>query len=174
MDLSQLTNQPERTVEIGGKPYQFGELPIDALGRLQAWIKAHVPHPLDAVKGHLDGLSEADRRYLLEQARQEARQWPPVIGTAAGAAALLSTEAGQLAAFAEGLRVHQPAATDKDAAALFKRLRTDAAKAAAAAAKAGRQYDGEGPARDIFAVLFGLDPRDHDDDDGDGENLPKS
>ena len=89
MDLSQLTDEPELTIAIGGREYQFSELPIAALARLQEWIKREHPHPIEAIKPHLDGLGPEERRYLLDQARLEARSWPPEIGTPEGAEALL-------------------------------------------------------------------------------------
>lgn len=171
MDLATLIGLPELSVEIRGRLYQFSELPIDSLARLQAWVKANVPHPLDVVKGHLDGLPDGDRRYLLDQARIDARSWPPVVGTAAGAAALLSTEPGQFEAFFEGLLVHQPATVRNLARSLFRGLRADAAKAAQAAQKEGREFDGESTARSIFAVLFGLGSHLEADDEG---QLPKA
>ena len=85
MDLTTLTGSPELTVPIGGRVYAFSELPIDALAKLQAFIRANTPNPLDLVKPHLDGLSTADRQHVLEQARLDAKNWPPQVGTSAGA-----------------------------------------------------------------------------------------
>ncbi len=160
MTLDQLTDLPQLELPIGGKLYRFSELPVEALGRLQAIIKRTVPHPVAALAGHLDGLAEADRQYVLEQARAESWRWPPVVGTAAGAAALLGTEEGQIEALYEGLQVHQPETSRAVAVRIFRLLRTDSAAAAKAAKAAGRKYDGEGPARRIFAALFGLDDPD--------------
>ena len=154
--MIELTDQPCLTIDIAGQTYRFSELPIEALGRLQAFIKAVVPHPVAALAGHLDGLDEADRRYLLEQARLEAKSWPPVIGTAEGSAVLLGSEAGQIETLYEGLRVHQPATTREFAKRIFRHLRKQSADDSLRAQRNGREYDGEGPARRIFAVLFGL------------------
>jgi hypothetical protein len=165
--LDQLTDQPQIAVTIGGQVYRFSELSIAALGRLQALIKETMPHPVQALKGHLDGLAAADREFLLKEAYRDARSWPPVVGTAAGAAALLSSEPGQIAALYEGLLVHQPQITQADVVRIFRALRRDAAREAAAARQNGQEYDGEGTARRIFAALFGLGI------DEDSEPLPK-
>jgi len=159
LTLDQLTDAPQLTVSIAGREYQFGELPLDALGRLQAWIKRAVPNPIDAVKPHLEGLSEADRRALLDRAYDDARSWPPILGTDAGAKALLSGEPGQVEAFHEGLKVHQPQVTRAEAGRLYKTLLRDAARDRSAARTAAR----------IFAVLFGAP----DPERPDGTGLPK-
>jgi hypothetical protein len=155
-DLAQLTDHPDLTIAIGGREYRFSELPVAQLGRLQAWVKDSSPHPVDE-----------DRRYLLDQARRDAQRWPPKVGTAEGAAALLGTEPGQIEALAAGLSVHHPELSRADAERVFRALRKDAAKEARRAQREGRKYDGEGAARRIFAVLFGLD----DDEDDDLKNF---
>lgn len=160
--LDRLAGQPELSLEINGRRYHFSELPIESLARLQSWVKDHVPNPLEAVKPLLGGLPAEDRQYLLDQARRDALGWPPVIGTAAGAAALLSTEPGQIEALHVGLAVHQPETTPEEARRIFRVLSKDARKEAKRAKRDGRNYDGEGSARDIFAVLFGLASDDED------------
>lgn len=141
--LDQLTDAPQLTVPIAGHALQFSELTLAALGRLQAWIKQEIPHPIDAVKPHLAGLDPADRQALLDRAYDDARDWPPVLGTAAGAKALLEAEPGQIEAFHEGLLIHQPETTRDEARRLYKTLLRDAAGA------------GGRTAARIFAVLFG-------------------
>jgi hypothetical protein len=167
MDLSHLTDQPQLRLTICGRAYRFSELPLEALGRLQEWLKANHKHPLDDIKPHLSGLSDTDRAAVLEAARKEGRNWPPQIGTAAGSAALLSSEPGQVEAVYEGLLVHQPELSREAAARVYRQLRKEAGAAAKAAKRAGREYDGEGTAHRIFAVLFGLD------DPSDEYDLPK-
>lgn len=143
LTLDQLTDAPQLIITIGDDAYMFSELPVAALGRLQAWIKQTVPHPIAALKPHLAGLDPEDRRVLLERAYDEALAWPPILGTPAGAQALLSNEAGQTEAFHEGLKVHQPETTRTQAARLYRALLRDA--------------DGSGgkKAARIFAILFG-------------------
>jgi hypothetical protein len=156
MDLTTLNDRPELTVRVGGAEYHFSELPIGRLADLQDFLRRTVPHPIDALKGHLDGLDPADRQALLSEARREARSWPPAAGTAAGTAALLATEAGQVEALFAGLSVHHPGATRADAGRLYRRLTRDAAAAAARARREGRPADEDGDARRIFSVIFGL------------------
>jgi hypothetical protein len=166
MKLTQLSDQPELTVEIGSQPYHFSELPIGTperrgdppygLAALQRWITEHVPHPLDALRGHLDGLPPAVAASLAENARQESRHWPPQVGTAAGTAALLGTEPGQVEALYWGLQLHHPETTRDKARWVYRQLGRQALADAAVARRAGREYDGEGLVKRIFGVLFGL------------------
>ncbi len=173
MSLETCTDSPELTVTIGGASYSFSELPIAQLAKLQTWIRAHVPHPLDTLKGHLDGLDPADRAALLEAARVEARGWPPQIGTAAGAAALLGSEPGQVEALAAGLSVHHADLSREHVGRIYRQLRKDAGREAKKARREGREYDGEGDVRRIFAVLFGLDDPDEPElPNGSGRPIP--
>lgn len=169
MDIAQHTDQPAR-VEIAGVAYGFSELPIEALGRLQQWIKDHHPNPMEVIKPHLDGFAAADRAEIIRQARQEAASWPPQVGTGRGAQALLGDEAGQREAFYEGLRVHQPNTTRKQADRLFRELGREAARA-----KAGGAPDvvAERSIARIFGILFGADD-DPLDGEGEGDGGPKA
>lgn len=160
---------PELTVPIGGFVFGFSELPVEKLDELQAFIRRTTPHPLEAVKKHLEGLDLDDRQFLLEQARVDAKNWPPQVGTAAGALALLSSEPGQIEALRVGLTVHQPGTSEAEARRVFKALRKQAAQDAAAAKAKGQKYSGEGTVQRIFACLFGLD----DFEPEAGESLPK-
>lgn len=166
MDLTKLTDRPELTVAIDGRDYHFSEVPIARLSDLQDYIRKAVPHPLEALKGHLDGFGDRDRDRLLDEARAAAAKWPPQAGTAEGAAALLSNEAGQRTALGVGLSVHHPETSAEDVDRLFRWLRKDTLRRAKAARKAGRKDDGEAVVGRIFAVIFGLDP--------DAEPLPES
>lgn len=167
MDLAQLTDQPT-WIAIGGKSYGFSEIPFGGLGELQAWLKDNTPHPLRSLAGQLDGFSEEEKAELLRQAREDAKSWPPVVGTAAGAAALLATEAGQLRALWVALKVHQPATTLDEARRLYKALQGEAARLARARrGKAPAAGDAEAKVSRIFAIAFGMDGDDQADE-GDG------
>lgn len=156
LDLTQLTDEPELIVQIGGRAYQFSELPIEALARLQSWLRANNPHPVDALRGHLEGLPDHVAIAMGEAARKEAKTWPPQVGTAAGSIALLSTEPGQIEVLYEGLCGHQ-ATTRESAHALYRVIQKQTAREAKAAKAAGLKYSGEGTITRIFGVLFGLD-----------------
>lgn len=145
MDLTQLTGKPELTVTISEKEYHFSEFTIDALAELQSWVRKHTPHPIDEIKEHLDGLPAEDRRYLLDKARADAKDWPPKVGTPAGALALLGSPEGQIETIYRGLLTHQPHTTIDDARAIYRTL---------VKAKA------EGTITKVVGVLFGLDPDD--------------
>lgn len=158
MDLSELTDRPELTVTIGGRAYHFSEVPIDRLADCQDFLRRTVPHPVQAIRPHLDGLKPEDRQALLENARREARDWPPQAGTSAGMLALCSTEAGQLAALAAGLSVHHPEATPADVRRIYRELQREALREAKRRKRdAGTGGDdGEGLVKRIFSVIFGF------------------
>lgn len=154
MDLTKLVDGiPELEETIGGVRVVFSEIPIEGLARLQAWINAHVPHPLDAIRDRLAKLPPAVASDLAERARREATQWPPEIGSAEGAVALLGSTEGQVAAFHEGLKVHHPDATPSDAARLYKVLRREVAKT-----RDQRRV------KRIYATIFGTGAADEDDE----------
>lgn len=160
MDIAQHTDQPAR-VEIAGGTYKFSELPIESLGRLQQWIKDHHPNPLVVIQPHLAGFSATDRAEVIRQARQEAASWPPQVGTGRGTQALLGDEAGQREAFFEGLLVHQPGTTRKQADRLFRELGREAARAKALGMS---EVVAERKIATIYGLLFGAE-----DDPLDGE-----
>ncbi|HXS24477.1 MAG TPA: hypothetical protein VN719_09620 [Gemmatimonadales bacterium] len=147
MDLARLSNQPVEIV-VAGQPLLFGELTLEGIARLQAWVKEHVPHPLRALQGQLVGFSESEKSELLRQAREDAKAWPPQIGTRKGNGALLSTEEGQIAALTEALKVHQPIWTDADGKRLYRQLE-----------RWGRKHPDQAEAtlRRIYAIAFGVD-----------------
>lgn len=161
MDLDDLTNQPS-PIEIAGRTYLFSELPFESLGALQKWVKDNHPHPLRALRGQLDGFTDEEKAELLSQAREEAKHWPPVIGTARGAAALLRTESGQMQALWVALKVHQPDTSEAEARRLYKALEKEAATIARRNRKSGG--DAEAKVSRIFAVAFGLAQEDEGDD----------
>ncbi|MDG3003251.1 hypothetical protein [Paludisphaera mucosa] len=186
--LDSLIDAPALVVEVGGRTYRFSELTLAALGRLQAWIKATCPHPLDALKPHLEGLTAAERRELIADAVEAGRSWPPRIGTNAASELLLGTQEGQLLVLLEGLRAQEPAATDADAEALYSGLTREVKRAArearaayvaecaahAAASEAAEaaglkptpppappKFDGDARIGRIYGTLFGTyDPED--------------
>lgn len=146
MQLDTILNTPV-TVMVAGVPLQFQELDLAAMGRLQQWIKAKCPHPLDVVKPHLAGFSAEDRGILLDQARREAASWPPEIGSAAAAGLLLTNKAGRVATLLEGLRACKPDATEAEAEWLHRVMKTD-----------------EKVANKIIKIIFGTDATSDEDD----------
>jgi hypothetical protein len=128
MDLTKLVDGiPDLLERIGGVEVVFSEVPIEGLARLQAWIKANVPHPLEAIRDYLAKLPPGVASDLAEKARRDAMNWPPEIGTAEAAVALLGSTEGQVAAFLEGLLVHHPDATPSDARRLYNTLKREVA-----------------------------------------------
>jgi hypothetical protein len=154
--LDTLDDRPELIATIEGKEYGFGELPIGKRADLQAYLRRTTPHPIDAVKPHLEGLRPEDRQALLENARREARSWPPDLGTPAGMMALTSTTEGQIEVLAAALSVHHPECGREDAVRLYRALEREAAREAMAARRRGEPYDGRGTARRIYSVIFGM------------------
>lgn len=154
MDLTQLVDTaPELEERIGGVRVFFSEIPIEAMAGLQAWIKERVPHPLEAIRDHLAHLPPAIAAELAERARQEAKSWPPEVGTEDGARVLTGTPDGQAECFYEGLKVHHPDVTRDDASRLYRQLRREVSKS----------RDGRRVLR-IFATIFGTDPPDERQD----------
>ncbi len=123
MDLAQLTNAP-REIEVAGRTYKVSALKLKEWGSVQAWIKDNVPSPLGALKSaDLDGLSNADKRTLLDVAVRQQRDWPPRVGSAAWLEAL-DHDGGHAMFLHAILSKHQPSFTEADAEALAERLTT--------------------------------------------------
>ena len=156
--LDTMLDHPRLTVEVEGVVYRFSELPLEAMARIQAWIRTNVPHPLDALKGRLDGLDPEDRRYLLDRAYDAAQEWPPRVGTKAAGEVLAQSMAARLVVFLEGLRVHQPNATEADAQRLHDAL-----------IRGSDRADGIRTAKRILQVLHGVEDDEPDDDDQAGD-----
>lgn len=119
-DVSILSAAPVE-ITIDGAAYKVGPLKIRELGLLQAWVKTQVPHPIEAIKPHLTGLPEVVQIAMAESARQEAKSWPPQVG---------SIEANRLFSGADGekellfviLSKYQPHLTRADTDAMADRL----------------------------------------------------
>lgn len=91
------------------------ELKLMGLLELQAWLQKTVPHPIDRIKDHLDGLASEDRQKLLSDARHEANNWPPNVGSEEAAEYLLMTKFGPVETMFVGLKQHQPDITKDEA-----------------------------------------------------------
>lgn len=150
--LSELLDGPVLTVRIGGGDYRFSELPIASMVALEEWIKVNSPHPIDAIRSHLDGLSSEERQSLLESARKDANDWPPRIGTQAGSRVLMGGgDLGQIEVLYHGLLVHHKDATREHARGLHRWLERAMRREVAA------DPDGESPTvRRIYAAIFGM------------------
>ena len=152
MDLAQLLSQPALTISLGGKTYRFSELTLGAMASLQAWVKDHVPNPLAAVKEHLGGLPVELQKHLLTQARAEAANWPPQVGSPECNRILTSSVVGQIETLYHGLKVHQPDATVEDAEVLYRLMKQSGELATVTK---------------VYRAIFGA-PIDEDDDLGGG------
>lgn len=150
--LSELLDGPTFSVRVGGRDYGFSEVPVSSLLALETWIRENTPHPIESIKPYLAGLEPEDRKQLLERARQDALEWPPRIGTSAGARALLgSGDMGQIETLYHGLLVHHPGATRDHARGLYRKLKQ------AMKREIATSEDGESPTvRRIFAAIFGM------------------
>jgi hypothetical protein len=109
--IDQLSGQPELTETIAGHQYHFSALTVDALARLQAWMRDNIPDPMESVKPALEGLAPEDRQYLLNEARKERLSWPPDIMSHKGKIALMSSDSGTQELFLECVHVHHPEIT---------------------------------------------------------------
>jgi hypothetical protein len=92
VDLARLT-AAERTITLGGRPFRVSPLNFKDFGVLQGWIKDRSPHPVSAIRGHLEGLTESQQAVLLKAAAAMALKWPPRVGSEE-ANALLGTPEG--------------------------------------------------------------------------------
>jgi hypothetical protein len=154
--LDTLDDRPTLFVTIEGRQYGFSELTGEKRADLQAYLRRTTPHPIEAVKPHLDGLSPADRQSLLEGARRAAMDWPPNLDDASGMVALTSRTAGQIEALFVGLTMHHPELTRDDAARIYRALEREAMREAMTARRRGEKYDETlGTARRIYSVMFG-------------------
>jgi hypothetical protein len=150
--LAELLDGPTFTLRIGGADYRFGEIPVPSMLALEEWIKANSPHPIQAIKPYLDGLPPEERQSLLENARKDAKDWPPRVGTQAGSRVLMSSgDLGQIEVLYYGLLVHHKEATREHARGLHCWLERAMRREIAA------DPDGESPTvRRIYAAIFGM------------------
>ena len=112
-----------QNVEIGDRAFRFGELTPDGFRRLREWIGANVPNPLQAIKGQLDGFSEAEKASLLRGAYEDFLHWPPEATSQEGLRYLFDSPDGHLALIQEALRVHQPDAPKTDVEWVYQQTR---------------------------------------------------
>lgn len=120
--LTQLAGQPELSLTIRGKTYLFSELRLKELVELQKWLQENTPHPIDQIKGRLDGLSDQERMTLLSEARHDAKDWPPQVGDRDGARLLITTLPGQIEALYVGLKNHHPEVTRDEIFDIYRAL----------------------------------------------------
>lgn len=177
MDLDIFAGLPAYTLEAGGRSWKFTEIDMAGLAELQAWLRASVPNPLEAVKPLLSGLEPAERAGLLENARREALDWPPRIGTPAGALALFGSEEAQVLILRLALRTHHPELTAEQAGRLFRWLKAqdaawDRAEAQRVRAEGGTPREYPVNAR-IIATAFGM-PSPDDEEELKGFSGPKA
>jgi hypothetical protein len=152
--LDTLDDRPELTVRIAGREWSFSELTLEKRADLQAYLRRAVPHPVDAVKGHIDGLTPEERRPFLEAAREAAREWPPDIGRPDGMQALMSTEEGRAELLAAALSLHHPELPREAVGLLYRELNRMTRREEAEARRRGEPFDG-GTARRVFMVAMG-------------------
>lgn len=62
----------ETDIEVGGKRYRLPRLSREIGEKFVAWVNPLLPHPLDAIKGHLDGLPEAMQQRIVDDALERA------------------------------------------------------------------------------------------------------
>lgn len=138
--LDKILNSPVTIEARNGASFVVRELSLDALARLQSWIRARYPHPIAAIRDYLDGLDPSERAALLEAARKDAAHWPPSVNSAEAITFVLNSHEGILTLALEALRSANPAATEADAMRLYHAIRHD-----------------DAAARRLFAAVFGRD-----------------
>lgn len=113
MTLDELTAAP-RQLSIAGRRYTVGPLELREWGQLQAWLKDNGLSPLRSIAGDLEGLGEADRKFLLTKALEQQRRWPPRVATDEWFDAI-SAAGGDSQFLLAVLRKHQPDMTPEEA-----------------------------------------------------------
>ena len=153
MELVEHADKPELTIRSGGKEYNCGAIWQKERAELDAWLMKRVPHPLDAIKNHLEGLPASVVTDLTRAARQDAKHWPPQVGTAEGTEALLSTPGGQIEMLRVALQKFHSGATEVDAERLFHAMNQESFYLKRQAKLEGRADDSALPAIRILCTL---------------------
>ena len=153
MDLAEHLDQPQ-PVRVDGVDYPFSELAIASLAKLQAWIKEHVPNPLVAIRSQLKGFDAEDRHFLLDQARKDAANWPPLMGSPQAGRLLAERPDFQVETLWVGLQQHWPECERATAEHLHRKVKNLP------------------QARTIYAILFGM-PEDAEEGESEGEGDSK-
>lgn len=144
MDLIDFCGKPAGYVEFADRRFGFGELTLERLATLQVYLDRLSPHPVEEVKPLLEGLAPDERRLLLDDARERAKDWKRLrVETAAGIKALLSERGGQTELFVAAIGLHHPEIDRATAERIFMR-----------AATTGRIE----AINDVFAYALGMDP----------------
>lgn len=120
MDLATLTNAPKE-LSLCGASYTVSALTLAEWGILQAWLKSKNRNPVTIA---LEQLAETaregikvevdDRRALLSLASEQAKVWPPMIGSGAWFDLIQNTDGGPTQFLKHVLRKHQPAITEAE------------------------------------------------------------
>jgi hypothetical protein len=122
-DLATLTAQPVR-IRLAGAEYLATPLTLADRGAVQARIKEAVPHPVDAIRPHIEGLAPEERKPFLEDARAvlNERGWPPRLGTPEGNAVACSDPGCLVEILHRSLGREQAGFTKDHAERLFRSL----------------------------------------------------
>ena len=101
MDLAQATQALEQ-VAIAGRSFSVRQLKLREWGALQSWLKQAAPSTVAvALKGLAEAqaagvaVTQAQQDTLFAQAQEEARGWPPRVGTTDWLHALEDLEGGR-------------------------------------------------------------------------------
>jgi len=170
MDLDQQVGAP-RAWTFAGREWLVSGLTPYQLGKLTAWLKDHVPNPLQEVKALIkDGVFTAEeRKALIDEAKARAEPkyqtfgertvqvsgWPPQFGSAE-ASAVLFNGSGIPAFLHVILSKHQPDLTPAEAEALAPLFTVEDLRALIDLIGVGgpddedeEDGDGDGPAADL-------------------------
>ncbi len=122
MDSESLSKAP-REVTLAGKTYLVSKLEYEEWNLLRAWIKDHAVDPVVAMMDHMTRakaagitVSDEDRKLLYETARQEAKVWPPMVGSDGWFSVLLTTDGASERFLSLVLKKHNPAISDEELA----------------------------------------------------------
>lgn len=101
MNLTQATNSAT-PVDFGGRTFPVRQLKLREWGRLHAWLAASTPNPVFVAGRAIEQARRLGapfgpelREELLAQAHDEARRWPPPVGSRAWLREVCSTNDGE-------------------------------------------------------------------------------
>lgn len=90
-DYAHATGAP-RTISLDGVDYKVPRLRPRDLGAMQQFVKERVPNPKVEARRLMEGLPDAVAIHIWDQAVEEARDWPPPLGSPQATAILMSAE----------------------------------------------------------------------------------
>ncbi|MDB5350531.1 MAG: hypothetical protein JWN86_1778 [Planctomycetota bacterium] len=132
-----------KSVEINGRKYQVGRFTFRDIGKVEAFVKSKIPNPVSAVLA-IEGISDGDRRFLLENARKDLVHYPPDVNSPEAQRVVLGTIEGHVLLMEIALTKYQPELKTEDIRAIHAEMMAS-------------QEHGMRKLAEIFAVAYDAD-----------------